>query len=66
MAIASRCPECNHWVSHVVDTSVQPDDQVIRRRVCRRCNHRWFTIQLPEVALKREQVLYRNKKPTLR
>lgn len=66
MAGKCRCPECNHWISKVVQSNEQRDGRIVRRRHCVRCDHKWFTVQPPEVSVDRERVVYRDKMPTLR
>lgn len=66
MAVLCRCPECGHRVSKVVQTHEQRDGQLIRRRRCSRCDHKWFTVQSPEVAVDRERIRYQDKVPVLR
>lgn len=66
MAGTYKCPECQCPLSKVVQSSVERDGRIVRRRACKRCDHRWFTIQPAEVAVDRERVVYRNKMPTIR
>ena len=43
-----RCPECNGRFLRVVATTYTAEWDVVRRRCCRACDHRWYTIQPAE------------------
>ena len=47
------CPVCLSSDLRVISTHRQPDDQIIRRRVCLEpdCGYRWWTLQQPEQVL---------------
>ena len=48
-----RCPSCDspsHQTRVVLTTRTQ-EDQVVRRRHCKACDHRWYTIQGKEQLL---------------
>ena len=45
-----QCPQCHGTDLRVLHTSQYPTDPhspVIRLRVCRACNQRWFTAEVP-------------------
>lgn len=42
------CPKCGSRNSHVVSTVQTPDTDIVRRRHCRACDHRWYTVQQAE------------------
>ena len=46
-----RCPECNSMRIRVVATMHTEDGDWVRRRCCLVCEHRWYTLQPPEVAV---------------
>jgi DNA-directed RNA polymerase subunit RPC12/RpoP len=41
-----KCPKCSSTSLRVPITNNQLDDQVMRRRQCGDCGHRWFTVEL--------------------
>jgi len=41
-----KCPKCSSSALRVPSTNNQLDDQVMRKRVCLDCGHRWFTVEL--------------------
>lgn len=45
------CPKCRHPHAPVIVTRQTDDGEVIRRRGCPECGHRWFTLQEPEFLL---------------
>jgi transcriptional repressor NrdR len=45
-----RCPACQHDDTRVVD-SRESGDGIRRRRSCQRCNHRFSTVERPEIRL---------------
>ena len=46
-----RCPACGSFNCRVVSTKrvVEGPYEVVRRRRCVACDHRWYTAQEPEV-----------------
>lgn len=51
LAVQLPCPDCHGTNTYVVCTKHTTDGDLIRRRVCRACNHRWYTQQKPEQLL---------------
>jgi hypothetical protein len=49
--IQADCPECRQGRTRVVCTKRAADGVTIRRRRCVVCDHRWYSIQYPEVAI---------------
>ncbi len=54
--IQADCPECGNTRTRVVCTKRSKDGITIRRRFCLKCEHRWYTIQYPEVVVKSGEV----------
>ena len=54
--IIAACPKCSNLRTKVVCTKRSTDSITIRRRFCSRCEHRWYTIQYPEVAVNKGEV----------
>ena len=54
--IYADCPECGQGRTRVVCTKRAPDGVTIRRRRCVVCEHRWYSIQYPEVPVKEGEV----------
>ena len=50
------CPKCNQPRTRVVLTKRTKDGVTIRRRCCINCEHRWYSVQYPEVAVKDSEV----------
>ena len=50
------CPKCSSVRTRVVLTKRAKDGITIRRRHCRECDHRWYSIQYPEVPVKENEV----------
>jgi len=50
------CPACEKGRTRVVCTKRAPDGVTIRRRRCVICDHRWYTIQYPEVAVSDHEI----------
>jgi len=48
LAIQIPCPQCGGSRTYVVATYHTEHDELIRRRRCDFCNHRWYTRQQPE------------------
>ena len=46
-----ECPECKCFSNYVVCTSRDTDGIAHRRRHCNLCNHRWYTVQYPEISM---------------
>ena len=45
------CPECNSNRVKVVTTTRAETGEIVRRRACAACKHRWYTKQTPEELL---------------
>ena len=54
--IQAACPKCAEARTRVVLTKRAKDGITIRRRCCISCEHRWYSIQYPEVAVKDGEV----------
>jgi len=54
--IQAACPKCAEVRTRVVCTKRASDGVTIRRRRCVKCDHRWYSIQYPEVAVKDGEV----------
>ena len=48
-----KCAKCGSFRVHVVTTkrTVEGPYEIVRRRHCISCNHRWYTAQVPEVEI---------------
>ena len=54
--IQAACPKCAEARTRVVLTKRAKDGITIRRRCCMTCEHRWYSIQYPEVAVEDGEV----------
>ena len=54
--IYADCPECGNGRTRVVCTKRAPDGVTIRRRKCIVCEHRWYSIQYPEIAVSNGEI----------
>lgn len=45
------CLSCRSNKVYVVSTAQTCDEETVRRRACRACGFRWYTIQQPETPL---------------
>lgn len=45
------CPHCNSVRVEVVCTACTANGERVRRKHCLICEHRWYTVQLPEVVV---------------
>ena len=54
--IQATCPKCAEARTRVVLTKRAKDGITIRRRCCITCEHRWYSIQYPEVAVEDGEV----------
>jgi len=54
--IQAACPKCAEARTRVVLTKRAKDGVTIRRRCCISCEHRWYSIQYPEVAVEDGEV----------
>lgn len=50
------CPKCASLRTRVVCTKRDDDGITIRRRWCPACEHRWYSLQYPEVVIKSSEV----------
>ena len=49
-----QCPKCGKYLNKVKQTVYSADDDIVRRRMCDICQHRWWTVQKPESNLNPE------------
>ena len=56
-----QCPECGSRQLRVVLTTNTKEKEVVRRRRCLRCDHRWYTLQPPERVLEGMAVSWSNR-----
>jgi len=54
--VIAPCPKCSKLRTKVICTKRSKDGITIRRRHCQKCDHRWYTIQYPEVVVKNGEV----------
>ena len=54
--IQANCPECEQGRTRVVCTKRAADGVTIRRRRCVVCEHRWYSIQYPEVPVANQEI----------
>ena len=54
--IQADCPECGNGRTRVVCTKRAADGVTIRRRKCVVCDHRWYSIQYPEVPVLDQEI----------
>lgn len=52
----AECPKCGQLRTRVVCTKRDKEGVTIRRRWCPICEHRWYSVQYPEVAVKDGEV----------
>ena len=50
------CPKCSKLRTRVVLTKRSSDGITIRRRWCIACDHRWYSVQYPEVAVDSNEI----------
>lgn len=56
------CPNCGHNPSKVVSVVKGGEgDTILRRRHCPSCDHRWYTLQEPELLLPKHAVSFYRK-----
>ena len=41
-----NCPKCSSTTLRVLITNNRLSDQMVRRRVCADCGHKWFTVEM--------------------
>jgi len=54
--IQADCPKCGHIRTRVVCTKRTNDKLTIRRRNCIACDHRWYSVQYPEVPVSDHEI----------
>lgn len=65
-AVQISCPVCGYRRTHVVMSNQDDVGRIIRRRHCRSCDHRWYTIQQPEAEISQYDLVWPRGKPYLR
>jgi len=54
--IQADCPNCGNTRTRVVLTKRSANKMTIRRRWCPTCEHRWYSIQYPEVPVLDQEI----------
>ena len=49
-----ECPKCGKFLSKIKQTLYSKNNEIVRRRHCDICDHRWWTIQVQEKNLNPE------------
>ena len=52
----ANCPLCKSTSIKCVCTKRTDSGLIVRRRVCVVCNHRWYSIQYPEVPVDKSEI----------
>lgn len=47
----SACPDCGTYASQVLDSEPAQYGYRWRRRRCKKCHHRWNTLEVPQDSL---------------
>ena len=62
------CPNCGEKFNKegkicvkVVSTKESTDNRLVRRKLCRICKYRWYTVQDPESFIHSHRITYRSK-----
>ena len=55
------CPKCGQGKNRVICTRKDNLGVLVRRRHCLICEHRWYTMQYPEVAINNREVKWVGK-----
>jgi transcriptional regulator NrdR family protein len=55
------CPQCGGNATYVVCTYHTETEQLVRRRHCKFCDHRWYTIQSPEKPLSQYLIKWKGR-----
>ena len=59
--VGPKCPECGAGFTQVVYTKNAAGGERVRRRHCKRCEHRFYTEQAQEQVLESWQVAWRGE-----
>ena len=59
--IQADCPKCSVTRTRVVCTKRDTDGVIIRRRKCPICEHRWYSLQYPEVVIETGEVKWKGR-----
>jgi transcriptional regulator NrdR family protein len=58
-AVQIPCPQCGGKATYVVCTFHTDDEQLVRRRHCQFCDHRWYTVQSAEQPLSKYRIKWK-------
>ena len=56
----AQCPECGSLTVRADRRYPTTDGQILRRRRCVNCKHRWYTLQAPEMVIPQERIRYQH------
>ena len=52
------CPECKSLKAKVICIKYDEDGSAVRRKLCLDCDHRYYTLQYPEVHIENREIKY--------
>lgn len=55
------CPKCGGPTTVVSNFNTENTDEIVRRRRCKDCGHRWYTIQERERLLESYRIAWHSK-----
>ena len=50
-AVTPQCPNCRVYETRVINTVFTEAREIVRRRRCTICDHRWYTLQTAETCI---------------
>jgi hypothetical protein len=63
--IACACPKCRHPLTRVTRSGAEDGGEIIRRRICESCGHRFVTAQEPEYVIQERRLKWLRSGPVV-
>jgi hypothetical protein len=63
--IACPCPKCRHPLTRVTRSGAEDGGEIVRRRLCEACGHRFYTCQEPEYVVAERRLQWLRSGPVV-
>jgi hypothetical protein len=63
--VACPCPKCRNPITKVLRSGAEDGGEIIRRRFCARCGHRFYTAQEPEYIINEKRLKWLDSGPVV-
>lgn len=63
--VACPCPKCRNPITKVTRSGAEDGGEIVRRRLCEQCGHRFYTCQEPEYVITEQRLKWLRSGPVV-